>query len=55
MMAVKGFLMVGIQCKIMLLAFRSHSLSWFAFARSLNVAVAPLLTGTKYPENNIPD
>lgn len=51
-MAVKGFLMVGIQCKIMLLAFNS---CWFAFVRSLNVTVAPLLTGTKYPENNIPD
>lgn len=32
-----------------------QSLSWFAFERSLNVTVAPLLTGTKYPENNIPD
>lgn len=36
-MDVKGFLMVGIQCTIMLLAFSSPSLSWIAFARSLNV------------------
>lgn len=55
MMALKGFLMVGIQCKTMLLAFNSSSLSWFAFVRSLNVAVAPLLTGKKYTENGIPD
>lgn len=37
------FLMIGIQCEIMLLAFNTRSLPWFAFTRSFNVTLAPLL------------